>query len=130
MDCRQTKVSSFNCAGFKSNCDYINESVYKKCDILLLQETWLYKFEFNLFNNKIKDCQYHAVSAMDESDIGRVGRPKGGCAIVWHKDLALSILPIETKSTRLCAVVEKSKRINFVICNVYTPLDNNTDVNF
>ena len=46
MDCRQTRVSSFNCAGFKSNCGYINESVYKKCDILLLQETWLYKFEF------------------------------------------------------------------------------------
>ena len=68
-----------------------------------------------MFNDKIKDCQYHAVSAMDESYIGRVGRPKGGCAIVWHKDLALSILPIDTKSPRLCAVVLKSKRINLVI---------------
>ena len=62
MDHRQMKVSSFNCAGFKRNCDYINESVYKKCDILLLQETWLYKFEFNMFYDKIKDSQYHAAS--------------------------------------------------------------------
>ena len=111
MEGRQTKVSSFNCAGFKGNYEYINETVYANCDILLLQETWLHKFEFNMFNAKIKNCQYHAVSAMDDSDIGRVGRPKGGCAIVWHKDLALSILPIETKSTRLCAVVVKSTQI-------------------
>ena len=47
----------------------------KKCDILLLQETWLYKFEFNLFNDKIKDCQYHAVSAMDETKIPCTGHP-------------------------------------------------------
>ena len=85
MEGRQTKVSSFNCAGFKGNYEYINETVYANCDILLLQETWLHKFEFNMFNAKIKNCQYHAVSAMDESDIGRVGRPKGGCAIIWHK---------------------------------------------
>ena len=45
------KISSFNCSGFKGNCDYISE-VYGKCDILLLQETWLYNFEFNLFDKK------------------------------------------------------------------------------
>ena len=67
---------------------------------------------------------------MDESDIGRVGRLKGGCAVIWKKDLALSILPIETKSTRLCAVVVKSKTINLVICNVYMPQDDNTNINF
>ena len=124
------KISSYNCAGFKGNCDYINKTVFKNCDILLLQETWLYNFEFNLFNEKVKNCQYHAVSAMDESDIGRVGRPKGGCAIVWHKNLALSILPIDTKTPRLCAVVVKSKKINLVICNVYMPQDTNTNDNF
>ena len=67
---------------------------------------------------------------MDESDIGRVGRPKGGCAIVWHKNLALSILPIDTKTPRLCAVVVKSKKINLVICNVYMPQDTNTNDDF
>ena len=56
MECRQTKVSSFNCAGFKGKCEYINKTVYAGCDILLLQETWLHKFEFNIFNEKIKNC--------------------------------------------------------------------------
>ena len=104
------KISSFNCSGFKGNCDYISE-VYGKCDILLLQETWLYNFEFNLFNKKIPTCQYHATSAMDESDIGRVGRPFGGCAIIWNKNLALSIIPVDTTSPRLCAVVIKSELV-------------------
>ena len=111
------KISSFNCSGFKGNCDYISE-VYGKCDILLLQETWLYNFEFNLFNKKIPTCQYHATSAMDESNIGRVGRPFGGCAIIWNKNLALSIVPVDTSSPRLCAVVIKSKNLNIIMCNV------------
>ena len=58
------KISSFNCSGFKGNCDYISE-VYGKWDILLLQETWLYNFEFNLFNKKIPTSQYHAISATE-----------------------------------------------------------------
>ena len=85
MEDRQTIIPSFNCAGFKGNHEYINKTVFKNCDILLLQETWLYNFEFNLFNEKVKNCQYHAVSAMDESDIGRVGRPKGDCNCLAQK---------------------------------------------
>ena len=123
------KISSFNCSGFKGNCDYISE-VYGKCDILLLQETWLYNFEFNLFNKKIPTCQYHATSAMDESNIGRVGRPFGGCAIIWNKNLALSIIPVDTTSPRLCAVVIKSENLNIIMCNVYMPCDDNTDEHF
>ena len=44
MEDRQTKILSYNCAGFKSNYDYINKTVFENCDILLLQETWLYNF--------------------------------------------------------------------------------------
>ena len=56
MEGRQIIVSSYNCAGFKSNHEYINKTLFEKCNILLLQETWLYKFEFNIFNEKIKNC--------------------------------------------------------------------------
>ena len=122
MEGRRTMITSFNCAGFKGSHEYISNVVFKKCDILFLQEHWLYNFEFK--------CQYHATSAMDESVIRRVGRPSGGCAIIWHKDLALSVTPIETKSPRLCAVVIKSDHYNMLMCNVYMPCDENTDVNY
>ena len=39
MEIRQIKVSSYNCAGFKSNYEYISDDLFKKCNILLLQET-------------------------------------------------------------------------------------------
>ncbi|CAL4139663.1 unnamed protein product, partial [Meganyctiphanes norvegica] len=95
MEGRKLKITSFNCTGFKPrNYDYIND-VYNKCDILLLQETWLYNFESKQFNNIIQGCQYHAISAMDETDIMRVGRPFGGLAVLWKKNLALSIIPIK-----------------------------------
>ena len=129
MEVKQMKISSFNCLGFKGNCEYIKE-VYNKCDILLLQETWLYNFEFNNFNKEMSKCQYHAVSAMDESNIGHAGRPFGGCAIIWHKDLALSIIPVDTTSPKLCAVVIKSDSLNIIMCNVYMPCDDNTDENY
>ncbi|CAL4108288.1 unnamed protein product, partial [Meganyctiphanes norvegica] len=53
-----------------------------------------------------------------------------GLAIVWNKNLALSIIPVETASDRLCAVVIKSDNQSIVLCNVYMPCDNNTDENF
>ena len=120
------KITSFNCSGFKPrNYDYIRD-IFNKCEILLLQETWLYNFETNLSNSNIPDCQFHAISAMDESDITRVGRPYGGCAILWKNNLALSITPIVTISNRLCVVLIKSDNLNVILCNVYMPGDNNT----
>ena len=127
---KQLKITSFNCKGFKPrNYDYVND-LYKACDILFLQETWLYNFEFNQFSNNLQNCQYHAMSAMDESDITRVGRPYGGLAIIWKNNLALSITPIKTINPRLCAVMVKSNNLNIIMCNLYLPCDDNTDVNF
>ena len=59
------RITTFNCAGFKHrNFNYLKET-FDKCDILLLQETWLYNFQFNEFNKVLNKCNYHAVSAMD-----------------------------------------------------------------
>ena len=124
------KITSFNCSGFKPrNYDYIRD-IFKKCEILLLQETWLYNFETNLFNTNIPGCQFHAISAMDESNITRVGRPYGGCAILWKSNFALSITPIVTLSNRICAVHIKSDKLNVILCNLYMPGDNNTEESF
>ncbi|CAL4112232.1 unnamed protein product [Meganyctiphanes norvegica] len=127
---KQIKITSFNCTAFKPrNYDYISD-INNKCDILLMQETWLYNFESYLFNNILPGCQYHAMSSMDETNVTHVGRPFRGLAIVWNKNLALSIIPVETASDRLCAVVIKSDNQNIVLCNVYMSCDNNTDENF
>ena len=123
------KITSFNCAGFKyRNFSYLKE-IFNKCDILLLQETWLYNFECSEFMNVLPNCQYHAISTMDESEVGRIGRPYGGCAILWHSDLALTFTPVKTMSTRICAIQVRSNHFSFIIINVYMPCDDNKDVN-
>ena len=123
------KITSFNCAGFKyRNFSYLKD-IFNKCDILILQETWLYNFEFSEFINVLPGCQYHAISSMNETDVGRAGRPFGGNAILWHSNLALTFTPINTISNRICSVQVKSNNFNFVIINVYMPCDDNSDSN-
>ena len=122
------RISSFNCEGFKyRNYDYI-KNIFEKCDILLLQETWLYNFQFNEYNKVLNRCNYHSVSAMDETNIGRIGRPYGGCAIIWHSKLKLTFTPITTNSTRICAVSVTSDNVKIIIISVYMPTDE--DINF
>ena len=124
------KVLTFNCQGFKSRMyDYIVE-IFNKCDILILQETWLYNFEHNIFSHVLPHCQYLAVSAMDEAEIGRKGRPFGGCAVLWHKNLALTITSISTTSNRICAVNVKYEQIRFILITVYMPNDDNSDSSY
>ena len=123
------KITTFNCAGFKyRNFGYLKE-VFGRCDILLLQETWLFNFQHNEFNKVLPNCHYHAVSTMDESEVGRVGRPYGGCAILWHSNLALTCVPVNTISPRICAVQIKSNSLNILVINVYMPNDINNDEN-
>ena len=74
MECN-LNITSYNCNGFKNrNYEYVNE-IFKKCNILMLQETWLYNFQHKNFSKIIPNCQYYAVSAMDEANLSRMGRP-------------------------------------------------------
>ena len=129
LECK-LKITSFNCQGFKfRNYTYVNE-IFNQCNILLLQETWLFNFEHKNFIKEIPNCQYYAISDMDETNVSHVGRPKGGVAIIWHKDLKLAVVPIETNSKRLCALNIKSDTCNFVLINVYMPNDNDSEESF
>ena len=98
--------------------------------MLLLQETWLYNFEHNVFDNILQSCQYHAISSMDETDIGRLGRPYGGCAIIWHQNLNLSVVPINTLSKRICAVHIKGDNFDCIFASIYMPNDDNSNNSF
>ena len=122
----ELKYASFNCQGFKTRMLKYVENKFKICDVLLLQETWLYNFEHKLFKKILPDCQYHAVSAMDETEIQRTGRPAGGCAVIWKKNLEVSVTPINTNSPRICAVTMKSENTKLLIMSVYMPNDDNS----
>ena len=75
-------ITSYNCRGInEKNHDYLN-NIFKNCDFLFLQETWLYMFQHNILDNILSSCQYHAVSAMDDANITHRGMPYGASAII------------------------------------------------
>ena len=123
------RIASFNCKGFKNrNYDYLVD-IFKKCDILFLQETWLYSFQENsIVDTLIDSCCYH-VSGMSPSDIGRQGRPFGGCSIVYRKSLPMQVTPVVSSLNTICAVkliIDKSK---FLMLSVYMPVNDGSNAN-
>ena len=122
--------TTYNCTGFKNrNYDFLRDA-FSKCQVLFMQETWLYNAQHKDIANVLPNCQYHAVSAMPDTDVGRVGRPYGGCAIVWHSGLALSCRPLPTTSRRLCAVAAETRSHSMLWLTVYMPVDDGTTSSF
>ena len=82
------KIVSYNCKHFVTYGDkftFIDE-LFSDCDLLFLQELCMYQSEFHKLLSLGGSTDMIATSAMDES-VHRVGRPFGGCAIVWSASL-------------------------------------------
>ena len=127
---KKLSICSFNCTGFKSrNYEYIRD-LYSTHDILLLQETWLYEFQISDITKILPNSKCHLVSSMEAENVGRVGRPYGGCCIVWNSQLVMTFEPLPTRSSRLCAIVAKVHGLQFVIISVYMPVDDDSETNY
>ncbi len=57
------------------------------CDILLLQEHWLYESEVCKIEELGDGVCLTAASSMDKS-VPRLGRRHGGCAIIWRLEIS------------------------------------------
>ena len=79
------KITSYNCKQFVSFGDKFKftDELCLESDFLFLQELWLYKSDLSKLLSLGSSTDMIATSAMDES-VHKVGRPFGGCAIVWR----------------------------------------------
>ena len=118
----ELSIISYNCKGFKPrNFDYIRD-LFKLSNVLLLQETWLYNFEDQVIRAEIPNSIVHTVSSMSNDDIGRVGRPFGGLAIITHKSLPCVVKPIQTNTNRILAVELVGESLKILLVNIYLPV--------
>ena len=113
-------VTTFNCKGFKFRNFSFIKKIFDECSILLLQEHWLFNFEFKEFDKVLGDCGFHAKSSMKDDEMLR-GRCYGGTAIIWHKSIKFSMTPINTVSDRICVVKCIANNREFLIFSVYMP---------
>ena len=114
------------------NCKYFKGSLKKKfckelldgSDFLMIQEHWLYEDNFHKFDeidSEINICKY-GKSAMDPNMI-RVGRPHGGCIILWRDNINCKINHIQTISKKKLIKVNCDEGYDFLLFNVYMPTD-------
>ena len=101
MTKQNIKIFTYNCKGLKPrNYPYIKDlsTIY---DIILLQETWLHDFEIDKVNDITPNFMVKATSSMDPSDINRVGRPFGGCIVMWNKSLNINVKEVKLRPSWL-----------------------------
>ena len=112
-------IVSYNCRGWNSGQIAVCE-LLQSCDICLIQEHWLFHDQLNLLNIDSNFLSV-GVSAMDSSKL-LLGRPYGGCAILFRRSLISCISRLDSPSKRFCAVrLQDNAGSTTLIVRVYLP---------
>ena len=121
------KVISYNCKNVRTSVNEI-QTLCKRCDILLLQETWLLDGDLSYLSFLSDKFYAKGISSMNTSQDIIQGRPYGGIAILWRKELSHSYNIIEFDE-RLMVLNLKCNSIEILVCNIYMPCscDSNLD---
>ena len=120
----ELRFLSYNCKNFNNLCklDFLREC-FESHDFMFLQEHWLYKSELYKLSVLGSNVNVIGTSGMEE-EACRLGRPYGGCAILWKAQLNCKATEIVCKSNRLCALkVDMLNGIRILLLNVYMPCD-------
>jgi hypothetical protein len=100
---------------------YVNK-VMKSHDILMIQEHWLHTSQLHKLQSETQGVCLHGVSGMDDTSLV-AGRPYGGVAIMWRKDIKWFVTPVDTKSKRICSIVVDLQCYKLLLIAVYMPVD-------
>lgn len=113
---------SFNCRGYNESKRAYILYLLTMCDVLFIQEHWLSDSQLSIFNSINSDFVSCGVSGFGNDDVLR-GRPFGGCAILWRKNINAVFSVLNTDSRRVCSVLIDN-HVHKVLCfNVYLPYE-------
>ena len=120
------RVMSYNCRGINIiKTEYI-KSLLSICDILFIQEHWFCDAQIQSFSSLNSDFLSCGVCGFDSQSVLQ-GRPFGGCAILWRKELRTDVRVIDTGSRRVCAISCISDCYKLLFINVYMPFEDGDD---
>ncbi len=101
----QLKIISYNSTGFNDDkLKYLNDQSLE-CDIILVQEHWLLSNNLKRIINGVVNFTGIANSGMDEIQCILPGRPYGGCAILWNKEISQNKVQVKSLSKRVCCIM-------------------------
>ena len=123
-------VMTFNSTGLgESKRQFIKELLDDhKPELMFLQETWLLTSNLATLGSIHESYLFCGTSAVPEGSLVK-GRPFGGVAVLWRKDIAESVTVVKNiNCARICSVELKGKlhgnERDFILINVYCPVDN------
>ena len=133
MEVKQCSMISYNCSNFNGEKHTFIKNLLTDCDFLLLQETWKYQDELleiidrelnvdNVLFNINGNIKGMACSPMNP-DEQLVGRPYGGCAILYKDTINCNIEELKCESSRLMAILLSWDSFKILLINVYMPTD-------
>jgi hypothetical protein len=83
-------IGSYNSRGFNRTKQTYVAGLMSKTDVVFLQEHWLSESQLGVIGGIMPNILYTGVSGFDNSEV-LLGRPYGGCAILWKSDLLAKI---------------------------------------
>lgn len=116
------RLCTFNCRSLKSSVNEVNRLCYDH-DVIFVQEHWLMPFELNMLSSVHTDFHGFGLSAVDTSVDMLIGRPYGGTAILYRKQLSHAIEVVNSTESRITAIIIKSVAGPVLFVNVYMPTD-------
>ena len=129
MDSKPLSICSYNVHNFHKRSVRpmkfaFMQSLLSNHTFLCIQEHWLYESNIKSVIGELKQgCNIIGCSPMNEN-VQRIGRPYGGCAIVWESSADFSAEQIPCANKRVCALDVKLKSgVHVLILNVYMPFD-------
>jgi exonuclease III len=120
-------LCSYNCRGIKNAFHAIN-NMCSQHDIIFIQEHWLLPCDLALLNTIHSDFVSVGLSAVDISSNILVGRPYGGTAILYRKNLADRIKSIVTDESRITGIQLETSFGPTLLLNVYMPTNYGDDL--
>ena len=116
----QLKSCSFNCRGWNNGVLTLKNFI-DSLDLCFVQEHWLLSDHLHRINDLSSDFLSVSVSGVDSSVL-LCGRPYGGCSILYRRNLASCVVPLESCSNHFCGVrFRDSTGLSMLLICVYMP---------
>lgn len=114
------QVATFNCRSIRNSLIEVQE-LCRRSDVVLLQETWLLPHNLAFLNSIDHTFLSHGISAVDTGSEMLTGRPYGGLAVLWRRELGECITIVDTGDPRLLGMILRTSSVTTLILNVYLP---------
>lgn len=120
------RIVSYNCRSIKNSIGAVKELCLNN-DFILLQEHWLLPDDLEYLNCVSPEFAAYGSSAVNPSAGILSGRPYGGTAILYRKNLSHIINPVNSFNSRITAIILNITINGFIsptlLASVYMPVD-------